>query len=88
MDLNTSRLMAGYRIWADDLTYGSVAALPSGEANKARRTLFGSIIGTLNHNLVVDRIWQAHGSDDARGDASARRHSRHVSPRLDCREVF
>lgn len=60
MDLLTSRLMAGYRIWADALTYGSVAALPHGEAHKQRRTLFGSIIGTLNHNLLVDRIWQAH----------------------------
>ena len=60
MDTSTARLMANYRIWADTLTYRSVAALPAGEAGKERQTLFKSMIGTLNHNLVVDRIWQAH----------------------------
>ena len=60
MDTATAQLMANYRIWADTLTYQSVAALPPGEAGKERRTLFKSIIGTLNHNYVVDRIWQAH----------------------------
>ncbi|HEX6508767.1 MAG TPA: DinB family protein [Chloroflexota bacterium] len=60
MDTATARLMANYRIWADTLTYQSVAALPAGEAEKERQTLFKSIIGTLNHNYVVDRIWQAH----------------------------
>jgi uncharacterized damage-inducible protein DinB len=60
MDTATARLMADYRIWADTLTYQSVAALPPGEAAKQRQTLFRSMIGTLNHNYVVDRIWQAH----------------------------
>jgi uncharacterized damage-inducible protein DinB len=60
MDTATARLMADYRSWADTLTYESVAALPAGEAEKERQTLFKSIIGTLNHNYVVDRIWQAH----------------------------
>jgi uncharacterized damage-inducible protein DinB len=60
MDTATARLMADYRIWADALTYRSVAALPAGEAEKERRTLFKSVIGTLNHNYLVDRIWQAH----------------------------
>lgn len=27
---------------------------------KERPTLFKTIIGTLNHNYLVDRIWQAH----------------------------
>jgi uncharacterized damage-inducible protein DinB len=47
MDPITARLMADYRVWADALTYRSVGELPSGEAHKVRRTLFGSIIGTL-----------------------------------------
>ncbi len=54
------RLLAKYRLWADKLTFDAVAALPSGEATKQRQTLFKSIIGTLNHNLVIDLIWQAH----------------------------
>src|SRR6202008_749975 len=60
METSPARLMSNYRIWADTLTYQSVAALPAGEAGKERQTLFKSMIGTLNHNLVVDRIWQAH----------------------------
>jgi uncharacterized damage-inducible protein DinB len=67
MDTATARLMADYRIWADTLTYRSVAALPAGEAGKERRTLFKSMIGTLNHNYVVDRIWQAHLLDEEHG---------------------
>src|SRR5579859_941103 len=54
------RMLAKYRAWADRLTFDAVASLPPGEASKERPTLFKSMIGTLNHNLVVDLIWQAH----------------------------
>jgi len=60
MDASTARMLARYRAWADKLTYESVVALPPGEAQKPRPTLFRTIIGTLNHNYVVDLIWQAH----------------------------
>lgn len=60
MDASTARLFAQYRAWADALTYEAVAALPPGEAQKERRTLFKTIIGTLNHNYLIDRVWQAH----------------------------
>ena len=56
----TAHLLARYRAWADALTYQAVAALPAGEAAKLRSTEFKSIIGTLNHTYVVDRVWQAH----------------------------
>ena len=60
MNAHHLRLMANYRAWADKLTFDAVAALPAGEPSKERPTLFKSIIGTLNHNHVVDLIWQAH----------------------------
>jgi uncharacterized damage-inducible protein DinB len=60
MDTSTACLFADYRAWADRLTYDAVAALPPGEAGKERATLFKTIIGTLNHNYLIDRIWQAH----------------------------
>jgi len=65
MDAATACLFAQYRAWADTLTYDAVSALPQGEAEKPRPTLFKTIIGTLNHNYLIDRIWQAHleGSD-------------------------
>jgi uncharacterized damage-inducible protein DinB len=34
--------------------------LPPGEAEKARPTLFKTMIGTLNHNYLIDLVWQAH----------------------------
>jgi uncharacterized damage-inducible protein DinB len=60
IDLDNARLLARYRLWADRLTFDAVAALPPGEAAKERPTLFKTMIGTLNHNAVVDLIWQAH----------------------------
>ena len=60
LDPEGARSLARYKSWADDLTLQAVAALPPGEAARARTTLFKSIIGTLNHSYVVDLIWQAH----------------------------
>jgi uncharacterized damage-inducible protein DinB len=53
-------MFARYRTWADGLLYASVAQLPVAEVSKTRQTLFKSIIGTLNHNYVVDLIWKAN----------------------------
>src|SRR5258708_13156867 len=60
MDTCTARLFAQYRAWADELTYAAVASLPPGEATRERPTLFKNILGTLNHNYLIDRVWQAH----------------------------
>src|SRR5215469_3255129 len=60
MDIATARMFARYRAWADALTYQAVARLPPGEAAKTRRNLFKSILGTLNHTYLIDRVWQAH----------------------------
>ena len=58
--VDTVRMLARYRMWADRLTFDAVQALPPGEATKARPTLFKTMIGTLNHNYLIDLIWQAH----------------------------
>ena len=34
--------------------------MPEGEATKPRRSVFKSIVHTLNHSYVIDRIFQAH----------------------------
>ncbi len=60
LDREFARLLARYKTWADRLTFEAVAALPAGEAERGRPTLFKSIVGTLNHSYVVDLIWQAH----------------------------
>jgi uncharacterized damage-inducible protein DinB len=59
-DLKTARMLTRYNAWADRVMFDAVAALPPEEPAKERTTLFKTMIGTLNHNLVVDLIWQAH----------------------------
>jgi uncharacterized damage-inducible protein DinB len=55
-----ARLLARYNAWANRLTFDAVAGLPEGEATRPRQTLFKNIVHMLNHNYVIDRIFQAH----------------------------
>src|SRR5687768_13110384 len=56
----TARMLTRYNRWANELMLDAVAKLPPGEATKQRTTLFKSIVHTLNHNYVIDAIFQAH----------------------------
>jgi uncharacterized damage-inducible protein DinB len=59
-DRDTARMLTRYNSWADRVFLDAVEALPPGEPAKERKTLFKTIIGTLNHNHVIGLIWQAH----------------------------
>jgi uncharacterized damage-inducible protein DinB len=56
----SARMLARYNAWANQMTFDAVAALPAGEAEKERQSLFRNMVHTLNHNYVIDLIWQAH----------------------------
>jgi len=56
----TARMLTRYNAWANKLLFDAVAALPPGEATRERRSLFRNMVHTLNHNYVIDLIWQAH----------------------------
>ena len=60
MNRRDARLLARYNAWANRIIFDAVAGLPEGEATKPRQTLFGNIAHLLNHNYVIDRIFQAH----------------------------
>lgn len=49
-----------YNAWANAELYAAVRALPEAERTRERPALFKSIVRTLNHPLVTDRIWWAH----------------------------
>ena len=53
-------MLARYNAWANKLIFDAVAALPEGEAVKPRPSVFRNMVHTLNHNYVIDRIFQAH----------------------------
>ena len=53
-------MLARYNAWANRVIFEAVAALPAGEAEKPRASIFKNMLHTLNHNYVIDRIFQAH----------------------------
>jgi len=60
INTRSARMLARYNQWADRLLFDAVAALPQGEAAKERPTLFKTMVRTLNHNYLIDVMWQAH----------------------------
>ena len=54
------KTLTRYNAWANAELYAAVRALPDGEATKERPSLFKTIVNTLNHPLLTDRIWWAH----------------------------
>lgn len=60
MNCRDARQLARYNAWANRLIFDAVAALPEGEAVKPRQSIFRNMVHTLNHNYVIDRIFQAH----------------------------
>ena len=65
MSASNVRMLTRYNTWANKRIYDAVAALPDGEATKERNPSernynFKNIVHTLNHNYVIDIIWQAH----------------------------
>lgn len=49
--------MAQYNIWANTHAYNACAKLPKAELDAPRRAFFPSIMRTLNHLVVADRLW-------------------------------
>lgn len=55
--LKDAQIMARYNRWANERLYAVVAELDDETFRKDAGAFFGSIHATLNHLLVVDRIW-------------------------------
>ncbi|MFV9654568.1 DinB family protein [Pseudomonas sp. NY15366] len=51
------RLMARYNSWMNERLYTAASTLPDEALSAERGAFFGSILGTLNHLVVADRIW-------------------------------
>ncbi|QMV61459.1 DinB family protein [Pseudomonas berkeleyensis] len=51
------RLMARYNSWMNERLYAAASSLPDEALSAERNAFFGSILGTLNHLVVADRIW-------------------------------
>lgn len=56
-DMSELQILARYNRWANVRLYDCVASLPDEEYRRERGAFFGSIHATLNHLLLVDRLW-------------------------------
>jgi uncharacterized damage-inducible protein DinB len=57
MDGQQTRLLAAYNRSMNQQLYAVCAKLPDVERRRDRQVFFHSIHGTLNHLLLVDRLW-------------------------------
>jgi len=52
-------MLALYNCWANERLYGCAAQLTPEALAEDRGAFFGSLLGTLNHLLVTDRLWMS-----------------------------
>lgn len=55
--MNTFPTLAGFNQWANGRIYDSVAGMADDAYRLDRKAFFGSVHVTLNHLLLVDRLW-------------------------------
>jgi uncharacterized damage-inducible protein DinB len=55
--VNAYPTLAGFNQWATGHIYDCVAELPDDAYRLDRKAFFGSIHATLNHLLLIDRLW-------------------------------
>lgn len=69
MDKQHFTMMAAYNRWANAALYDATAELDGEEFTRDVSAFFKSMVGTLNHLLVTDRIWMQRFTGE--GDAPA-----------------
>lgn len=65
-------LLTRFNAWVNRRLYDSVALLPETDYRAERGVFFGSVHRTLNHLLVVDRLWTRRIAGVEHGIASLR----------------
>lgn len=65
--MNYFPLMARFNAWVNERLYDTISRLPEEEYARDREAAFGSIHNTLNHLLVVDRLWSGRIEGTDRG---------------------
>ena len=64
------QMMAAYNGWANACVFEAAGALAPDDLEREMGAFFGSVLGTLNHILVADRIWMKRFTGE--GEAPAR----------------
>lgn len=64
------RMLAAYNAWANAQIYAAAADLSEADLNRDTGAFFKSLIGTLNHLLVADRIWMKRFTGEGQAPAT------------------
>ncbi len=49
-----------YNVWANEKYFRQIEGLPADEVTKQRESLMNNILNSVNHLLVIDKVWMAH----------------------------
>jgi uncharacterized damage-inducible protein DinB len=63
-------MFAAYNRWANERVYEVAASLTEAEFTQQTGVVFGSVMGTLNHILVADRIWMKRFTGEGQAPAT------------------
>ena len=63
-DKNYLLSLLDYSVWANDEFFKQIRDLPEAEVKKKRKSLMTSILNSLNHLLVIDKVWMAHMKEE------------------------
>ena len=63
-------MFAAYNIWANTQLYDAALGLSEDEFNRDAGAFFGSMMATLNHILVADRIWMKRFTGEGQAPAT------------------
>jgi uncharacterized damage-inducible protein DinB len=64
------QMCAAYNRWANARVYEAAAELNDAEFTRDTGAFFGSMMGTLNHILVADRIWMKRFTSEGEAPSS------------------
>ncbi|MGH6953482.1 MAG: DinB family protein [Alphaproteobacteria bacterium] len=67
MARNHFPMLSRFNRWANGLIYDAAAKLPDAERKRDRKAFFGSLHNTLDHILLVDRVYTARIEGRAHG---------------------
>lgn len=68
--MDNLRMLIHYKAWADAELFGCVAELSPEQLQQPQPIIFGSLIRTMNHCYLMDRVWKANLTGQQHGITS------------------
>lgn len=59
-DKNYLLALLDYSVWANERYFRQISELPADEVTRQRQSLMNNILVSVNHLLVIDKVWLGH----------------------------